>query len=339
MYISEKENLTGNLVGPIFYGIVVTLFLQCMGALLNPASNARGYMKWGLVAHTVAMFLFVTVYATINLNLQSISYVDNRGYPGSGDILPPGPFGYQSLTYSKPISLVSSVMFQLNQWLADGLLLYRCHVIYSVNHWIIAFPCLMYLATFAMGIMVLYAFSQPGSLYWDAVAIYNFSLSYYSISLSLNVLLTLLIVIRVVLHSRKIRNAMGTQATVSGVYKAIITILIESFALYAVSFLLYIATWGANSTLVYVFNPILPETQVIAPFLITLRVANRRALTKGAIASGNISSLHFASRGELTDFDRTFIDGNRMNSMNAYEGTPSELYTGAESTIQDIPQT
>ena len=135
-----------------------------MGALLNPTGNARGYIKWGLVAHTLAMFVFVTVYATININLQSISYVDKRRFPGSGDTLPPGPLGYQFLTYSEPISLVSSVMFQLNQWLADGLLvssvteslvaisksflqLYRCHVIYVMNYWVIAFPCLMYLAT------------------------------------------------------------------------------------------------------------------------------------------------------------------------------------------------
>lgn len=57
----------------------------------------------------------------MNLNLQSISYIDNRGFPGGG-LLSPGPLGYQFLIYSKATSVVPNIMFLLNNWLADGLL-------------------------------------------------------------------------------------------------------------------------------------------------------------------------------------------------------------------------
>ena len=68
------------------------------------------------------MFSFVTIYTAVNLHIQSISYIDNRNFPGDGPDLPPGPFGYQFYIYSKAISVLPSVMFTLNNWLADGLL-------------------------------------------------------------------------------------------------------------------------------------------------------------------------------------------------------------------------
>ena len=57
----------------------------------------------------------------MNFHIQSISNIDNRGFPGS-DVLVPGPLGYQFSIYSHVINLIPFVMFFLNQWLADGLL-------------------------------------------------------------------------------------------------------------------------------------------------------------------------------------------------------------------------
>lgn len=92
-----------------------------MSALLTPANGPRKNIRWGLVAHIAAMFLFVTVYTATTLDTQSISYIDSREFPGA-DGWSPGPLGYQFFIYSKPITLVPSLMFTFNQWLADGLL-------------------------------------------------------------------------------------------------------------------------------------------------------------------------------------------------------------------------
>ena len=92
-----------------------------MGVLLSPAYRARKGVRWGLVAYTAVSFSFVTIFTALNLDVQSISYIDNREFPGS-DTLPPGPLGYQYLIYSKSISVVANLMFLLNNWLADGLL-------------------------------------------------------------------------------------------------------------------------------------------------------------------------------------------------------------------------
>lgn len=79
-------------------------------------------MKWAPVVYTILMFAFVTIFTAMNLDVQSISYIDNREYPGEGNTIPPGPLGYQYLVYSRAISVVPNLMFLLNNWLADGLL-------------------------------------------------------------------------------------------------------------------------------------------------------------------------------------------------------------------------
>ena len=93
-----------------------------MCALFNPINPTGKGIKRLLVAHTVAMFSFVTVFTALNLNFLSISYIDNREFPGILNGVPPGPLGYQYYIYNKAAGIISTVMFLLNNWLADGLL-------------------------------------------------------------------------------------------------------------------------------------------------------------------------------------------------------------------------
>ena len=82
---------------------------------------------------------------------------------------------------------------------------------------------------------------------------------YLAISVSLNVLLTLMIVIRLVLYSMNIRAATGASG-IGGLYKTVITMFIESSALYAANSLLVLVR--SNYAVVDIFLPLLAETQV-----------------------------------------------------------------------------
>jgi len=113
----------------------------------------------------------------------------------------------------------------------------------------------------ATGIMLIHRSLRSNSGIWDSVAT-NFGLSYLSVLLSLNVLLTLTIVIRLVLHSRNIRSVMGAPPGLTGLYKAVVTMLIESSAIYAVSSLLFLGFWGSGCHVAEVASAILAETQV-----------------------------------------------------------------------------
>ena len=104
------------------------LFFQCITALLNHAHRREEGIKWWPVFYTVAMFSFVTVYIGMNLGIQSNSFIDNRegnstrsGSPNSANSTS-GPLDYQSNIRQTTHGIIPNVMFTLNNWLADGLL-------------------------------------------------------------------------------------------------------------------------------------------------------------------------------------------------------------------------
>ena len=79
-------------------------------------------------------------------------------------------------------------------------------------------------------------------------------------------------------------------------------------------------------------------TQVIAPFLIVIRIANRSALTHSTITSANIGSLHFRSRGKSVDDNETG-DGYPTESMGIVTDgdAPGEPGVCTDATIDEVP--
>ena len=161
--------------------------------------------------------------------------------------------------------------------------LYRCYVIYGMNYWAVAIPFVIYLASWGMcsnspqpkpaltvsgydtatGIVFVYAVAVPVDP--RALPFLRWGDAYYSIALSLNTLLTLMLIMRLVLHSKNIRRAMGDQDGTSRLYKQIIRILVESGALYAASLVLLVGSWATPngpSVSQFVTMQILPEVQV-----------------------------------------------------------------------------
>ena len=113
-----------------------------------------------------------------------------------------------------------------------------------------------------MGIVVFdYEALRPGFATNNRVLSISFSL----ISVLLNVFLTLMIVIRLVLHKRNTRNALGTAYKSDGLYNTVVTMLIESCAISAVTYVLYIAVLVTKNPNQLTFYPLLIMAQVRAP--------------------------------------------------------------------------
>lgn len=334
VYRWEKANFVGMFASAILYGIIVVLFYQCMNALLSPVNRRSGGIVWGLVAHTVAMFSFVTIDVCMKLDIQSISFIDNREYPGNKPGVS-GPYVYQlDPLLTSPIKTVPEIMAYLNMWLAGGLLLYRCYIIYSKNYWIIAFPFLLYFASIVTSIMTIINNTHPDIL---THSIYSFMC--YPISLSLTILLTFMIVMRLVLHGRAMQNAMGSGTSgTAGLWKTVLTTFIESYALHAISFIIDEALGFADNPIVLVSDPIFSETQVIAPLLIILRVAQRRALTSESISSGGVVSMRFRGQGESSFGGETTHDGDTASSTEVNEENSGKNDSGTESVIEEVPR-
>ena len=145
VYFAEKSNFAGVLIAAVFYGMsgtpnlhvrlyvfnrfvlgfLIMLFFQCMAALLNPVNSKREGIKWGLVCYIVLVFSCATVVIGSAENIASLSFIDNRDFPGVKGLYPPGPVGYMAMTCSGAAGIAPSLGALLGYLLADGLLVRR----------------------------------------------------------------------------------------------------------------------------------------------------------------------------------------------------------------------
>ena len=92
-----------------------------MTALFNPVNHRGESIKWGLVSYTAVTFSSVTISTVMNLSILSVSYVDNREFPGKG-AAPPGPSVYGLDIDPRAPIIVCNLFFVFNDLLANTLL-------------------------------------------------------------------------------------------------------------------------------------------------------------------------------------------------------------------------
>ncbi|KAJ7454058.1 hypothetical protein B0H11DRAFT_1875547 [Mycena galericulata] len=280
----EHASFAGNNLGEICYGITLVLFFQCLRALTKPRTGSSHNLRnWFLIGYVIVMFGLGTIFTAMNMHLMQISYIDNRNFPE-------GPIGYSLAMYSTWRVTVPNACSLIANWLADGLLIYRCYILYNMTPMVLIAPGIMYLASISMGAIVLYKSSRPGSSLWSGVTV-NFGLPYFTIACSLNIFLTILIAGRLFYHSRSF-SKINPDSKSPTLYSSIIAMMVESCAIYAVTSLLFIGPYAANNYASDIFLPLLSQVQIIGPFLIILRVANQQAATATSTL-GSAQSMSF----------------------------------------------
>lgn len=101
--------------------------------------------------------------------------------------------------------------------------------------------------------------SQPGlSLYSKLPQAYG--TSYYVISLSVNIILTILITIRILMYRRMILDVLPEEHARH--YVSLATIMVESAALYSVLAFIFIITYAVNSPINQIFLTAASSAQV-----------------------------------------------------------------------------
>lgn len=323
LYLTEKGNFSGIFVGAILYGITIVLFLRCMSSLLH---RKREDINWGIVAHAAAMFTLTTISFAMQAYIQYISFICNRNFPPFIDGVP-GPYGYMLSIFVNPIYFTSYLTLILNNWLSNGLLLYRCWAVYAKSHKAVALPCLLLIGSFVSGTLFAYRTVHSDTIGTDNVYTLDVEALFLSLSVALPLLLTFMISTRLILHRRNLQKSMGGGASVGGLYKAIVTIFVESYSIDIIFVIIFVGTWGAQNGMWFVSLPVITQTQVIAPLLVALRIAKRGALmNNNTIPSTNIGSSHYRSQGTQARSGETLTYGYRTTFMD-----PSELGIGVET--------
>ncbi len=97
----------------------------------------------------------------------------------------------------------------------------------------------------ALAILSLIQFQQPGGSFWTHATV-QFFVPFWFLTISLNVLLTLLIVVRLLYVRRTILSVLGAEH--ARTYTSIITILVESSAIFSITGVIYIICFKTGSS-------------------------------------------------------------------------------------------
>ena len=208
-----------------------------------------------------------------------------------------------------------------------------------------------------MGISLIHETSLPGF-----TALQQNIILYLSISAMLHVLLTSMIVVRHLRHIRSMIRA-GASTGAIGSYREDLIAFIEPNILYAIAYLLCMASVISGSSVRYIFGQVIDQVQVrtvfyyslmrrnlgklssdhsgeqaIVPFLIIRHFANRRALAGQTIASGKIGSILSNGRRKSTCDDEPFFYEIPPRSMETNGKAPGEPGTGDKTYADEAPR-
>ncbi|KAJ7153215.1 hypothetical protein C8R46DRAFT_1357131 [Mycena filopes] len=269
----ERSNLNGVLISGVAYGILFTLSFQ---TLLLFFQLPRGNIPRGFVAYVCVMFVLASLGFGGNAKFNEMTYIDNRNIPG-------GPNAFTVEFYNNWVNMMSFASYVLMSWLADGLVLWRFTLIYGYNYWLSAFPGLMYLGAIASSIALMRAIMSSTDLTFWGVKSVQFSIAYWSLSISLNIILTFAIAGRIWYVRLRTQRSLGFQH--SGQYVSVSAMLVESAALYATWGLVFLICYARNTPLQNILLPPLGQVQGIAPILILFRVAQGRAWSETTLST------------------------------------------------------
>ncbi|KAF9051286.1 hypothetical protein BJ165DRAFT_1340990 [Panaeolus papilionaceus] len=298
----------------VAYGVALTLFCICVHSLVQQfrAGSRKKQAIYSLVYISV-MFIFGTIYCAVNSREAQLEYVNFRNFPG-------GPAAYAIFIFSTPLNVVGAVAFFVTGWMNDALLLWRLWVLYRGSRFflpIVSFCVIMYLATFAMGMVTLIESVLPTQSFWSAIAV-QFATAYYALTTTYTIAITTLMITRILLVRRNFIKATG-RSDFSFQYLSVAAMIIESSALYTVWGIIFLALYLVNNPVQYIFLASLSEVQIIAPLLIIYRVSQGKAWKAD-------TSRHLFSNTSA---------GNRPFSTQAARGTAIAT-TDSSRTLQNI---
>ncbi|KAJ7890170.1 hypothetical protein B0H14DRAFT_3705941 [Mycena olivaceomarginata] len=260
---SERLILAGLFLGTVGHGLYFSLLIFPLLLRKDGRRNKE------LLAFICILFTLGNVGNATNLVLAQKTFIDNRTYPGG----PNAFFLQQSTNWS---AVVCNSVYIVNSWFADALLLYRFWMIWSRNYYVTALPALLFSASIGQFIsaILIARLSQPGNTIWTKISI-TLAIPYFSISISMTIILTMLIAGRLLFMRSRLRKVMGPNMTIP--YVTLTAMLVESATLYSVNGLILLISYGLNSAVQHLALPLLGQTQSITPLLIILRVARGQA--------------------------------------------------------------
>lgn len=296
----------GNFLSGILYGVELVMYFMTLQALLRNKSRSWGQVKF-LLLFSTTMLCLLTVDVSTNSVWGEQMWITFRDQPG-------GVPTYISKHVVDWYEILGTTSVAVMILMGDAFIIYRCFVIWNQRLWIIAFPILMWLGTLALAICQLVASAVPNGSFFGGRAI-NFGIPYYTLSISLNVIMSSLIIGRILYISKKVEAALGHKRAC--MYTSVSATIVESALPYALIGFMFLVPYGLSSETAIGFGQVYAKLTCLAPQFIILRVAR------------GIAWDHSVVTGQQDATNMTFdAEKNQSNTLHPTSGLLSQHSQG-----------
>ncbi|KAK0466160.1 uncharacterized protein EV420DRAFT_1510226 [Desarmillaria tabescens] len=294
----EKTNLNGMALALIAYGILLSMVLQCYQGLF---ALRRQEKQWWMWIYVSAVLVLATIGIAGNQRFIQMTYIDYRDYPG-------GPNAFTLSFYATTSNLMSFIAS-----------LYRFFIIYDRNLWAVIALAIVYLGDIGSGLGLAISIARSQDSFWATTSV-RLGIAFWSISAGLNIIFTCLIASRLLLLRRRADAVLGPSH--GSHYTSVVTIMVESAALYSLWALVFLITYARNDPVQNILLPPLGQIEGIAPLLIILRVTRGRAWNSTTVAPSRYKAKSLYGRTETEHYE------NPLKDFPASRGsTPTSLPT------------
>ncbi|PBK95968.1 hypothetical protein ARMGADRAFT_925048 [Armillaria gallica] len=279
-------------IGAIAYGAqLVVAYL----AIYHVLYWKRQKFAWQYIAYITLLVIVSTTYTAGNIHACELTWIDERNYPGG-----PPAFLYAQ-NHTPPLRVAGAAAIIITLLMS----LWRCYVVYHNNWIVVVFPALILFSTATMGVLYLIQISSS-SLGKITIQAY---VAYRSSSVTFNILVTFMMVIRLLLMRKRIRASLGPQY--GRLYTGLAALMIESALPHTVISILLIGLYCSNNVAYILFVPLLTIVEAATPQLIILRVASGYALSKEIVATADGKSSVHGRRDSGAALDANVVPGTR----------------------------
>ncbi|KAI0746297.1 hypothetical protein C8Q80DRAFT_1174410 [Daedaleopsis nitida] len=284
----------------LFYGIYVVLFVTSMFVITR--SRKATVNTLFIRASTVAMFCIATAHIAVNLRRLV-----------EGFILPDTKAETLAYLYDihQPLNVVKQYLWVFNNILADSIIVWRLYAVWNI--YVCILPIVLLVSVTAFGLAtatsLLPAIGAGNTIFVSHFS--RFATTQFALSLTNNVLVTLLIAGRIWYVTRDIRRY---HHNTSSDYRRAVIMVVESGALYAFTQVIQLAFYVAKFPGLYFVSDTFIQIMAIVPTSVVLLVALGRTLIEEAQAEEtSLREMQFASgQGKST---RTFSGDTEMGTL------------------------
>ncbi|KZT01790.1 uncharacterized protein LAESUDRAFT_752496 [Laetiporus sulphureus 93-53] len=281
-------------IGAMAWGLQTAIFYATTRSILH--SKRTAHHLWLIFAFT--MFSLTTISICCNINFNQRAWIDERNYPG-------GPIAFFSDEQSLPVNAASITTSVITFFLADGLLIARCYALWR-NFYITTFLLVILIASTVMSVLHCIQATRATGGAWDDSTL-SLSVPYASLAMSLNVLLVITLLWRLVDLRRKLPATLNEQARTT--YTSLEAIIVESAFPYGLVSFLFLILYGVRNIGANLFLSLLVQLEGIVSDLIIMRIASGNAWSMDILRQVGPRNVTF--RGQLG----RSADGSRTHDL------------------------